>query len=295
MEPIKTVPDDEVPKRAFPKLYDRWHFLYAEHAIVERDEDALLILSEEQEETPIPVAQLALLSLGPGTSITDQAVKLLAKNKTLIVWVGEHGVRMYAGGTPLATSSARLLKQAYCATHEPQKTQIARKLYTFRFPNEETTNLSIPNIRAKEAVRMKNIYEHFSKKFNVPWLRRDTDQDEWNDTDPINRALSSAFACLYGITHASIHAIGLSPALGFIHTGTQESFVFDIADLYKTQIAVPIAFEETAKGEKDIERRVRKRMRNAFYQQNLLAKTINLLIELFPISDEEGIPSPEDE
>ncbi|MCL6623643.1 MAG: hypothetical protein K6T17_03370, partial [Fimbriimonadales bacterium] len=109
MEPVKNyIPDDAVPKRAFPPLHDRWHYLYVEQAIIERDEDALLILSEEpDEETSVPIASLALLALGPGTSITDQAIKLLAKNKTALCWVGEHGVRMYAGGLPMATSCHR--------------------------------------------------------------------------------------------------------------------------------------------------------------------------------------------
>jgi CRISPR-associated protein Cas1 len=295
METVKKyTPDDEVPKRAFPPLHDRWHYLYVEQAIIERDEDALLILSEEQdEETPVPIATLALLALGPGTSITDQAIKLLGKNKTALCWVGEHGVRMYAGGLPMATSCHRLLVQAHYATHEPHKTQTARKLFALRFPDENVQNVPIQALRGKEAIRVRQAYEHFSQKYNIPWTRRDYEYHTWDTQDPINRALSSAHACLYGVTHTAIWALGLSPALGFIHTGLQESFVYDVADIYKIPIALPIAFQETAQGTEQLERRVRKRMRDEFFRTNILSAIVNTLKTLFPLPGEE-IPPPEE-
>jgi CRISPR-associated protein Cas1 len=90
----------------------------------------------------------------------------------------------------------------------------------------------------------------------------------------VNRALSSANSCLYGVCHAAIVSAGYSPALGFIHTGKQLSFVYDIADLYKTEITIPLAFEVVAEGETDLEGRVRRACRDEFHGRRLLSRIV---------------------
>ena len=98
--------------------------------------------------------------------------------------------------------------------------------------------------------------------------------DGWADADPINRALSAANSCLYGVCHAAIVAAGFSPALGFIHTGKMLSFVYDVADLYKTETSIPIAFQAAAGPPIGVERRVRTRCREVFTERRLLARLV---------------------
>jgi len=117
-------------------------------------------------------------------------------------------------------------------------------------------------------------YAEASRRTGVPWSGRTYQRDFWGGADPINRALSTANSCLYGICHAAIVSAGFSPALGLLHTGKMLSFVYDIADLYKVELAIPVAFEATAAGTKDLERRVRHACRDAFRERRLLQRII---------------------
>ncbi|MBN2054107.1 type I-E CRISPR-associated endonuclease Cas1, partial [bacterium] len=67
---------------------------------------------------------------------------------------------------------------------------------------------------------------------------------------------------------------GFSPALGFVHTGKMLSFVYDVADLYKTEITIPAAFHAAADDSANLERRVRLACRDRFSGTRLLARII---------------------
>jgi CRISPR-associated protein Cas1 len=90
----------------------------------------------------------------------------------------------------------------------------------------------------------------------------------------VNRALSAAHACLYGLCHAAIVATGFSPGLGFVHVGKLLSFVYDIADLYKVEITLPVAFQITRDGTANIESRARRACRDAFLSSNILGRIV---------------------
>ena len=120
---------------------------------------------------------------------------------------------------------------------------------------------------------MKSIYSEWSKKTGVEWKRK-TFHKNWDKNDLVNKALTVVNNCLYGICHGAITSLGYSPGIGFIHTGRQLSFVYDIADLYKPTIAIPIAFS-MAKEKKDIEKRTRIEFRKYVCQTGLLKKIAN--------------------
>jgi CRISPR-associated protein Cas1 len=147
-------------------------------------------------------------------------------------------------------------------------------MYRLRFPEPLPDNLTLQQIRGNEGVRVRQAYARASRESGVPWQGRAYRRDAWDAADPVNRALSAANSCLYGICQAGIQAVGLSPALGFIHTGKMLSFVYDIADLYKTRVSIPIAFRETGRGLEKLETRVRQACRDAFNEQNLLKQVI---------------------
>lgn len=261
-----------------PKFSDGWSYLYLERCRVDQDAKAIAV-HDETGKVPVPCANLALLMLGPGVSITHAAISVLADHGCLVVWCGEEGVRFYASGMGETRSSANLLHQAALWARPDQRMEVVRRLYQLRFNESFDPKLTLQQIRGMEGVRVREAYARASRETGVPWTGRNYQRDNWYQADPVNRALSAANACLYGICHAGIVSAGFSPALGFIHTGKMLSFVYDIADLYKANITIPLAFritrdEEEAEEKMGLERRTRIACRDAFVAERLLARII---------------------
>ena len=276
-----------------PKFRDRLSYLYVEHSTVEREANSIAFYARDpgnEDEftcTQVPVCDIALLMLGPGTRLTHSAVDVLARNNCLVAWVGEDGVRMYAFGTGGTHSSARLLKQAALACDPALRLQTVRRLYGMRFPEAVDPEVTIEQLRGKEGYRVRQAYQTIAAKYGVEWEGRSYDRNKWQGADPANRALSSANACLYGICHAAILSMGFSPALGFIHVGKQLSFVYDLADLYKLDLSVPVSFEEAAKGGDDIDRRVRLALRDRFRETKFIERVADDLMAIFGPDSED--------
>ena len=212
--------------------------------------------------------------LGPGVSITHAAVSVLADHGCLVAWCGEEGVRFYAVGMGETRSASNLLHQAAMWAAAGQRMQVVRNLYQLRFPGKLDPALTLQQIRGMEGVRVRDAYAKASRETGVSWSGRSYRRDDWGSSDPVNRALSTANSCLYGICHAAIVSAGFSPALGFIHTGKMLSFVYDVADIYKMEITVPVAFQTAAEGMQGLERRVRLLCRDLFVKTKLLERII---------------------
>jgi len=257
-----------------PKLRDSLSYLYLEHGRLEQDRKSVAFIDKNGGFTPIPAAALSVLMLGPGTTITHAAVKALADNGCLILWTGEDGTRLYARGSGETRKAYRLLRQAELSSNPQKRLVVVRRMYEARFDEPLDPALTLEQIRGLEGVRVREAYARASRKFGVPWNGRRYDRHNWNNADPVNQALSTANALLNGLCHTAIVSGGYSPALGFIHTGKQLSFVYDIADLYKVDITVPIAFQAAAQGRRDLYKRVRQRCRKAFKTQRLLDKIL---------------------
>ena len=223
---------------------------------------------------PIPIDTLCLLMLGPGTSITHEAIKKIAESRCLVAWTGESGVRFYSAGYSGTYSSKNLLRQIEIYADPQSRLQTARTMYQKRFFEIMDPSLSIEQLRGFEGIRVRKAYETFSKKHEVRWDGRNYDQSSWDYGNPINRALSAANACLYGVVHAAILSCGFSPAIGFVHTGKQLSFVYDIADLYKTETTIPVAFQVVSESHEDVEKRVRYTLRDYFKKEKLMKRIV---------------------
>jgi len=259
-------------------------FVYVERCIVNRDANAITA-TDERGTVHIPAAALGALILGPGTSVSHQAMVLLAESGSTAVWVGERGVRYYAHGRPLTHGSRLLEAQAAAVSNHHTRLQVARTMYAFRFPGEDVTGLSMTQLRGREGARVRNIYREASRRTGVPWTRRSYDPDDYSQGDDVNRALSAATTCLYGIVHSVIVALGCSPGLGFVHTGHDRSFVYDIADLYKAEIAIPIAFEVAAQSPEDIGATTRRAVRNAVFDGKIMSRAANDIRRLLTPED----------
>jgi len=268
-----------------PKFGDRWSHLYLEHGRLEQDAASLAFLTPEGK-VEVPVCQLGLLMLGPGTAVTHQAMKALAENNCLVCWTGEQGVRMYAHSSGGTHSSRRLLRQAELYCDPESRRRVVCRMYEKRFPERVAEDTTIDQLRGMEGARVRKAYQQTSQEMNVVWQGRRYDQDDWNWSDPINRALSAANACLYGLCHAAIVSAGYSAAIGFIHTGRMLSFVYDIADLYKTELSIPVAFRTVAEGPADVERRVRFACRDVFYESRLMQRILPDIAEVLDARDD---------
>lgn len=279
-----------------PRFDDKLTYLYAEHAVVEQQDSAIAVHRADGTTTAIPAAALAVLLLGPGTTLTHAAVKSLADNNCQVLWVGEHGVRFYAQGLGGARSSRNLLRQAFLATQDVARLQVVIRMYCMRFDDKPDSTVTLQQLRGKEGVRVREAYAVAAREAGIEWRGRSYNRGQWDAADPINRALSAANSCLYGLCHAAILSGGYSPALGFIHTGKQLSFVYDVADLYKVKYTFPVAFREAAGGLENLESRVRRGCRDMFRSQKLVERILPDIAAAMDVSnDVQGTGDPRDD
>lgn len=191
------------------------------------------------------------------------------------VWVGEHGVRYYAHGRPLTTRANLLIRQAELVSNTRKHLDVVRKMYQLRFPDENVAHLTMQQLRGREGSRVRNVYRAYAKETGVAWNGRVYNPDDFSSGDAVNQALSAGHACLYGLAHAVIVALGCAPGLGFIHVGHERSFVYDIADLYKSEITIPIAFQTAAEEPEDLPAVVRRRVRDAMVSAKILERMVH--------------------
>ncbi|MHA1267514.1 MAG: type I-E CRISPR-associated endonuclease Cas1e [Candidatus Helarchaeota archaeon] len=273
--------------RELPKFRDGLSYLYVEHCKIVQDKQAIAIFDKEGK-TPIPCASLAILMIGPGVSITSEAIKNLSKTGCLVTWCGEEGVRFYAHGMGKTRSANKLLLQSYLAAHDDLRLKVVKNMYAIRFHEPIKEELSLQQLRGLEGSHMRKIYAHYSKITGVEWKGRHYNRGNWSQADPINRAISAANACLYGICHAAIIAAGYAAGLGFLHVGKQLSFVYDIADFYKADITIPCAFYVVKAGTQKIESRIRHTLREEFKSQSLLKRIIPDIEKALTVTDQHG-------
>lgn len=184
-----------------------------------------------------------------------------------------------------------LEKQAKLVSNTRTKLTVAKKMYQMRFPDEDVSNLTLQQLRGREGARVRGIYRKQSKKYQVEWSGRDYNPDNFEDGTVINQALSAAHVALYGVCYSVMVALGISPGLGFIHVGHDLSFVYDIADLYKAQTTIPIAFEVAHEYDKDddIGGITRRCVRDAFFDGKIMQQIVKDLQYLLGVPENEKI------
>jgi len=268
-----------IPLRPIP-IKDRSAIVFLSYGQLDVLDGAFVLIDQNGVRVQIPVGGLACLMLEPGTRVSHAAVVLCAQVGCLLVWVGEGGVRLYAAGQPGGARADRLLFQARNALDETARLNVVREMYRRRFDEAPPARRSVDQLRGMEGVRVREIYKLLARRHGVDWKSRNYDRMDWDSADVPNRCLSSATACLYGLCEAAILAAGYAPAIGFLHRGKPQSFVYDIADLYKFETVVPAAFATAAKiakganGEGSPERQVRIACRDMFRKAGLLEQII---------------------
>jgi len=281
------------PLKPIP-IKDRLSVLFIERGQLDVLDGAFVLVDKNGVRMHIPVGGVACLMLEPGIRVSHSAAVLASRVGCLLVWVGEAGVRLYSAGQPGGARADRLLYQAKLALDDEARLKVVRKMYTMRFKEEAPAKRSVEQLRGIEGARVRKMYELLAKQYRVTWQSRNYDHTEWGSGDTPNRCLSAATACLYGICEAAILAAGYAPAVGFIHTGKPQSFVYDIADIFKFETVVPVAFRIAAKNPREPERDVRLACRDSFRQSGLLKRIIPTIEEVLAAGGLER-PKPHEE
>lgn len=275
------------PLRSLIRAQDRLTFLYVERCVVNRADNAVTI-TDARGTVHVPAAALGVLMLGPGSNITFAAISLLAESRSTCIWVGERGVRYYCHGASLAQSTRLLEAQAKLVSSERSRVKVARKMYAMRFPNESTDGLTMQQLLGKEGTRVRRAYERESKRTGVTWSGRSYKTTDFDDADEVNKALSAANTALYGVVHSVIVSLGCSPGLGFVHARNERSFVYDIADLYKVDITIPLAFDLVSSQIEDVASAARKGVRDRMKDGKFMLRCVhNVRSLLLGVDDEK--------
>jgi len=278
--------------QTLPQIADRMTFLYLERCKLYR-EDSAIVVRDERGSFLIPAAAFTILLLGPGTDVSHRVMELIGDMGVCTIWVGEMGVRYYAGGRPLTHRSNLLLRQAELVSNQRSHLEVVRTMYAMRFPGEDVSKLTMQQLRGREGARVRRAYQRASDESGVPWDGRDYDPEHFESGTPVNQALTAGNVCLYGLAHAVIFALGCSPGLGFVHVGHENSFTYDIADLYKAELVIPLAFSVAAENPSDLPAVMRHRVRDAMTEAHILERMVKDIRTLLHVAPEQQDSVPE--
>lgn len=268
-------------------IKERDSILFLQYGMIDVKDGSFVLIDKDGIRTHIPVGGIVCLMLEPGTRITHDAVALAAEVGCLLIWVGEGGVRLYSAGQPGGARADRLLYQAKLALDDSLRLKVVRAMYEFRFGELPPAKRSVEQLRGIEGARVRSMYKLMAKQYGVTWKGRNYDYKNWESGDVPNRCISAANHCLYGVCEAAILAAGYAPAIGFIHTGKPQSFVYDIADLFKFETVVPMAFKVAKENPCNPERETRAYCRNSFRKHKILKKLIPTIEEILSSGDIE--------
>ncbi|MFE4055241.1 type I-E CRISPR-associated endonuclease Cas1e [Streptomyces sp. NPDC059096] len=309
MTPTTTTGTDRTPSQGrrrlaaptvamLPRIADSLSFLYLDIVRVHQDDTGVCAeVTSERHGTQtvyLPTAALSCVLLGPGTSITARALATLARHGTTTVITGSGGVRCYAATVPDSLTTTWLERQTRSWADDTHRLAVATAMYEHRFGRGTVpAGTTLAQLRGLEGQRVKAHYQLLARQYKIGRFRRAYDPASWDTQDPVNLALSSANTCLYGIVHAAITALGCSPALGYVHSGNQQAFVYDIADLYKAELTIPLAF--SLHNSHNPEAAARRSFREGLRLFKLLPRIVADIQRLLDPDTEYDVPDPEEQ
>lgn len=216
--------------------------VWVERCRVSIDNGSLMLVFDDKDEAlELPYQRLNALLLGPGTSITHEAVRHLSGHGTCLAWVGTDGTRLYTAPPIFDRDSDLARKQAGYWASSTTRVLIAKRMYAKRFGETPRTN-DLDALRGMEAARIKRSYEILAQQHGIVWKGRRYDRSDHDRTDLPNQAINHAVTALEAIVAIAVQATATLPPLGFLHEDSAKSWVLDLCDLYRTMVTVPIAF-----------------------------------------------------
>ncbi|MEI6287271.1 MAG: type I-E CRISPR-associated endonuclease Cas1e [Bacillota bacterium] len=235
----------KVTRDSLPQVKDKYPFIYLERGRLEVDDASVKWIDSDGAVVRLPIATINTLLLGPGTSITHEAVKVMAAANCSVCWVGEDSLLFYAAGHIPTATTCNMRTQMLLAADNKKAEEVARRMFAYRFPKAELAGKNLKSMMGMEGYRVKQLYAEMAEKYKVGWKGREYLPGKMVLSDITNKILTSANAALYGIITSAIYALGYSPHIGFVHSGSPLPFVYDIADLYKENLCIDLAFKMT--------------------------------------------------
>ncbi len=235
----------KITRDTLPQVKDKYPFIYIERGRLEIDDSSVKWIDSENHVVRLPIATLNCLLLGPGTSITHEAVKVIAQSNCSLCWVGEDSLLFYAFGQTPTADTRNFRDQIRLASDPKASVEVARRMFAKRFPDSDLEGKTLKAMMGMEGYRVRALYEKKGQEYGVGWKGRSFTPGNFELSDITNQVLTACNAALYGIISSVVHSMGYSPHVGFIHSGSPLPFVYDLADLYKEQLCIDLAFSLT--------------------------------------------------
>jgi CRISPR-associated protein Cas1 len=236
----------KVQRNNLPQVCEKYPFIYLERGRLEIDDSSVKWIDCEGNLVRLPVATINCLLLGPGTSVTHEAIKVMAASNCCVCWVGEDSLLFYGVGASPTANTRNMRIQMELAANEKKRLEVARRMFFKRFPGEDISTKTLKELMGMEGKRVRALYDAYAQKYKVGWGGRNYVPGRFELSDFTNRILTSANAAVYGILTSAIYSMGFSPHIGFVHSGSPMPFVYDMADLYKEKLCIDLAFCLTA-------------------------------------------------
>jgi len=235
----------KVTRDTLPQVSSKYPFIYLERGRLEIDDSSVKWIDCDKNVIRLPIATLNCLLLGPGTSITHEAVKVISAANCGVCWVGEDSLLFYAVGQTPTSNTRNFHKQLLLSADEKKSLEVVRRMYARRFPKAELAGKTLKEMMGMEGYRVRQLYEQKAQEYKIGWKGRSYVPGKFELGDMTNQIMTSANAALYGIISSAVHSMGYSPHIGFIHSGSPLPFVYDLADLYKEKLCIDLAFALT--------------------------------------------------
>jgi CRISPR-associated protein Cas1 len=235
----------KVTRDTLPQVRSKYPFVYLERGRLEIDDSSVKWIDSDANVVRLPIATLNCLLLGPGTSVTHEAIKVTAAANCSVCWVGEDSRLFYAAGHTPTADTRNLKRQMLLAADDATAVEVARRMFARRFPKAELGGKTLREMMGMEGHRVRSLYEEKARHYQVGWKGRSFVPGRFEVGDVTNQILTAANAALYGILTSAVYSMGYSPHIGFIHSGSPLPFVYDLADLYKEPLCIDLAFALT--------------------------------------------------
>jgi CRISPR-associated protein Cas1 len=225
----------------------------------------------------VPHQAVSMILLGPGSSVTHDALRLLARHGTLLAAVGEDGVRCYTAPPLLPDRSDVARRQAELWGNPRRRMSVARQMYALRL-GEVLPHRDLDTLRGIEGARVKTFYKLMAQKHGIDWQGRRYDRADPNAADLPNQAINHAATAVQAAAAIAVQSLAALPPLGFIHEDSGQAFVLDIADLFRDTVTLQIAFTAARKAEQvddSIDRLVRREAATVFRKQQVISAMID--------------------
>lgn len=235
----------KVNRNNLPQIKDRYPFLYLERGKIVIDDSSIKWIDSECNVIRLPIATITTLLLGPGTSVTHEAIKVLAAANCTVCWVGEDSLLFYSAGQSPTADTRNFRKQMNLASSKKTRLEVARRMFAKRFPSVDLKETTLSDLMGMEGKRIKQLYEEKALQYQVGWAGRSYTPGKFVLSDLTNKIITASNSALYAIVLSAVYSLGYSPHIGFVHSGSPLPFVYDIADLYKENACIDLAFELT--------------------------------------------------